>query len=60
MTKVNRTQMSETLRALAAMDRTLTKLVEQGETLEDKLMIVEFAERRLVQLKIKYQGEAPN
>jgi hypothetical protein len=52
--------MSETLRALAAMDRTLTKLVEQGETLEDKLMIVEFAERRLVQLKIKYQGEAPN
>lgn len=60
MTKVNRTQMSETLKALAAIDRTLTKLVEQGETLEDKLMIVEFAERRLVQLKIKYQGEAPN
>lgn len=37
--------------ALSAMKRQLTKIVSQGQTPEDKLMLIEFGERRLAELR---------
>lgn len=43
--------MDPQIKALAAIKREITKIVNQGETKEDKLLLIEFGERRLAELR---------
>lgn len=49
--------MDAQIKALAAIKREVTKIVGKGETLDDKLMLIEFGERQLATLKLALQGE---
>ncbi len=44
-------EMDPQIKALAAMKRELAKIVSKGATDADKLMLIEFGERRLAELK---------
>jgi hypothetical protein len=43
--------MDPQIKALAAMKRELGKIVEKGETKEDKIMLIDFGWRRLAELR---------
>ena len=51
--------MDPQIKALAAMKREIKKIVDQGATKSDKLMLIEFGERRLAELKAELQQTTP-
>lgn len=48
--------MDPQIKLLAAMKREITKIVNHGYKTEDKLMLIEFGQRRLAELKEEIEG----
>lgn len=49
--------MDPQIKALAAMKRELGKIVAQGQSKEDKLLLIQFGERRLAELRAETEGK---
>lgn len=48
--------MDPQIKLLAAIKREITKIVEKGLKKEDKLMLIQFGERRLSELREEIEG----
>ncbi len=49
--------MDPQIKLLAAIKREITKIVGKGYKKEDKLMLIDFGERRLAELRAEIEGE---
>lgn len=49
--------MDPQIRALGKIKREITKIIDSGETKEDKLLLISFGERRLAELREEIEGK---